>query len=1262
METLKRLYFGMKSATIVCAITSLSSAHAVEISETPAFAIGGVEPNVMLVLDDSGSMGFETVFPTNDGILRVNPNTGRFEGNGELLFNGPFASSYRQVFSIPGVAALTTPPLDAYGFVFSAEYNGAYYDNNVTYVPWPVYGCYEPNGDNEANNNNRNCPDAPFPNANPIAANIDPFSATAFNLTATRTGIDYTYSPGMVCDNQGTVVTVVGGNMVCGPTPMQQVIIDDINLAIKAESYDPAFYFQKVVGAGFNFVVGGQTFQCQADNLAHNFALAPNKADLYFQAMRNPDLFLTPTIDALAPDGSCLKKTAVTPTVNNYPYVVTNEDGVSQAATRTYAEEIQNFANWFTYYRSRNHALRGALGEGFRNQQNKEFNIGAFTINQQNNFEGLKDFNNNTATFLEYAYQVPTGGGTPLRTALDRAGRYYSTRGTGQLITHRCQSNYTILFTDGFNSDGAVSGIGNEDGGKGEPFQDGASGTLADVAYKHYNDLHLAFANDPDLSRGGVQGDRACGTAEERPWHDCNDKLHMTTYTFGLNAKGNLYDPTNPNRDSVEDAHLFANQFAWPEADINTARNASQIDDLWHAAVNGKGEITNAASTAEISQGIEAILDNVLSGDFANSGVDSTDGSIALAGSSAGQNARLIFQGKMNISEASGDLEAYALLDDGQISATPVWSAATLLENRNPNTRKIYTLNKDANNSNGEGRVFSWDNLSQDQRNDLLVRTNNSVDIAQRRLNFLRGFRNQADGIILRPADTPILGDIASSTPIFYGAPNLNIDDFDPFGADGARYSNFVEDNKDRQGVVYVGANDGMLHAFRADSGEELFAYVPSLIASPEENRGMNYLTDPDYQRRGYVDLSPTIFDAFIKTPSDQIAKWRSVLIGGLRTGGKGIFALDVTDPMGISAAENNNNAQQLVMWEFSDGDNIGTLLDKPRIAMLNNGQWAVIFSNGYSQDGDAELEGALYIVYLEADTPNQVRFRKISTQTNAGLSGATLADIDENGTVDRVYAGDLLGNMWAFDLSSANDLDWEIENNAPLFSARQGQAITSPPVVTRNTYVASPLGGVNLLVGFGTGKYLAESDIEDTTLQSFYLIYDRGQTGLTRTNLQQQTFDTNGNGVRTASGNAPNWVQSMGWYFDYPLAGERTFLQPTVFLPFQTISFFSSVPSVDACINGGSSWFMTLKLDGQPADQNPFSNLPGFDADDAAGISVGNTIIVSHDSISEVNGNTSSLIQLGRGSDQSNFAPQMEFTLDSNGQRLAWEELVDTK
>lgn len=405
-------------------------------------------------------------------------------------------------------------------------------------------------------------------------------------------------------------------------------------------------------------------------------------------------------------------------------------------------------------------------------------------------------------------------------------------------------------------------------------------------------------------------------------------------------------------------------------------------------------------------------------------------------------------------------------------------------------------------------------------------------------LNYIRGdtSNDHPDGDQLR-GRVSILGDIIHSTPVYVAAP---IGNYTELG-----YAAWATERLEREARVYVGANDGMLHAFNAEAkedggGSEVYAYIPALIAG-----NLAKLTARPYDHTYFVDGQLTVRDAYFDSDSD----WVSVLVGGLGAGGKGYFALDVTDP-DLDDQDDPDGTDIKVLWELGDtGDHAGSLgetFGKAVIAKLNDNNWYAVAGNGYNSTTG---EASLFIIDIETGAVT----KRIDTGEtgNNGLSSPTLLDVNGDGEVDYAYAGDLKGNLWKFDLSSGTIANWGVNEwesePVPLHATTGAQAITQAPEIG-----AHPIKG--FLIYFATGRLFEASDkaaanINTTTTQSMYGVWDSGDKPADPPDYLAQTWD--GPKTYTAPGDISetigiynpdepvNWAEHHGWKVDLP-AGYR--------------------------------------------------------------------------------------------------------------------------
>lgn len=620
--------------------------------------------------------------------------------------------------------------------------------------------------------------------------------------------------------------------------------------------------------------------------------------------------------------------------------------------------------------------------------------------------------------------------------------------------------------------------------------------------------------------------------------------------------------------------------FALPEFTNNyfVTNPPNPLDQM--AVAGGTTSAYYANNLTTLNSTFSSIFSSIIAQAGAAAAVAMTSGSVSAGGK--------IYQGQFNSADWSGDLIAYNTNATTGAITTAAWQAGTVLNGQNYDTgRKIITYKP----STGGGIPFRWPaNSSSPTSTELDIsqtsaltsnpslNASNLADTGPNRLNHLRGQTGLGG---FRARLTSVLGDVVNSAPAYAGPPAFDYAD----SLESAAYSSFRATYASRTPMIYVGANDGMLHAFDATSGQEKLAYVPSQVYANLAN-----LTTQNYNNnhRYYVDGSPTIVDAFYS------GAWHTMLVGSLGGGGRGLYALDVTDPTTFSEA----NAASIVKWEYTDSD-LGFVYGQPSVVKLN-GKWAAVFSNGYNSTTGV---AALYIVNIQTGA----LIKKISTGAGSAgtpnaLATPTLVDEDANGTVDIAYAGDLQGNMWKFDLCDRNPSTQLCANNTSgwsatkLFIAQDGsgnaQAITGAVEASRH------FSGDGYQLYFGTGKYLEVSDISTAGTQTFYSLWDRTSSPFSvsgRANLQQQAVNTtttvSGTTYRTTSSNTVNWdcafpgspipatcglsAQKRGWYIDLPAPGERVVSDPALYSG--RILFTTMIPNATACSNGGTGWLMEL-------------------------------------------------------------------------------------
>lgn len=870
---------------------------------------------------------------------------------------------------------------------------------------------------------------------------------------------------------------------------------------------------------------------------------------------------------------------------------------------RTLAQEQQNIANWYSYGRKRQYAAKAAIAAVV--EATTGFRYGLSLINGGLFYgvpgAGDTDYATHNAGMLNSLFSYNWGEkGTPLRAGLVNVGKYFDNDdGRTNPIYSQCQQNFALLLTDGYwSGDSVGSAINDVDG-------DGRSKTVADIARFYYNrDLDDSKANTVPTSV-----------------IDPNNKQHLVTFTVAFGVKGDLVDTDN---DGYPNPVLKENN-KWGEDPGSS--NPGKIDDLWHAAFNSKGEFVSARTPAEM---IDALSDSLAE-------IGDRVGSSASVATNSGQlNAGShVFQARFDSSQWSGQLLAFSINADGSLRPNAAWDASKVLDLQNYDTgRTILTWNPEIDVPSGgavEGRgvpfrfpaAYQSPNGSTDMGTAQLkllmdyaprpydtgtssYRTQNQ-NYGAALVNYLRGHRgNEGGGTYDFRTRKSVLGDIVDSDPQYVGPPRFRY----PDNLESSAYSAFAATHASRAPMVYVGANDGMLHGFQESNGQEKIAYVPSEVFA-----NLPELSRTTYTHQHFVNEAPTIVDAWLPSHGGTGA-WRTVLVGGLGRGGQGIYALDVTDPTTFSEA----NASSLVLWEFTDADSadLGYTYSQASIAKMANGKWAAVFGSGYNNteaDGAASTTGyaSLFIVDIETgDLIRKIDTNVGNTTTPNGLASPALVDANQDFMVDYIYAGDLRGNMWKFDVTSNDAADWKVAytqsgNPKPLFTTAGG---SDQPITTRPVLTSHPEGRDGFMVYFGTGKYIETTDNDPTgaKTQAFYGIWDKNlathTTFTAASNLVKQSItdqrtvnfndvdageddDDKRHTVRDFTDYAVDYSTKHGWFIELAPQKVGGTLNTANFGEKQVtnalvrngrVIFTTLIPSQNQCEFGGTSF--TYQLD----------------------------------------------------------------------------------
>jgi type IV pilus assembly protein PilY1 len=761
----------------------------------------------------------------------------------------------------------------------------------------------------------------------------------------------------------------------------------------------------------------------------------------------------------------------------------------------------------------------------------------------------------------------------------------------------------------------------------------GDSNSLADVAqYFWATDLRPDFTNNVSPTK-----------------RDTATHQHLNTFTVGLGVPGILsYDRNYLTKSTGDFVDLKTGAKNWPvptPTDINPLGDATHIDDLWHAAVNGRGQYFSATDPQTLSDAIGTTL-NEISKDAGSSAAASASSLTPVTGDNW-----VFLPSYSNSPTWHGDLRAFQFTTDAVTSGLiapdtsdgkAVWSARTRLDGRDLATRPRRVL---FGNSAGRLLDFTYANLQALRYNsdfDDLCAGSRPLSQCSRLtpaalakatgenlVSFLRGDLQLQMGV---PApDNQVfrnrfsrLGDFVNAAPVYVAKP--------PFKYADAGYTQFVTDHTSRAKMVYAPANDGMLHAFQVGEnetdpvgGDELWAFVPRGVL-PHLRR----LADVGYDatHSNLLDATPTIGDVFAD------GQWRTILVGGMGAGGRYYYALDITNP-----------ASPALLWEFSDA-NLGLTFGNPVITKDAKGTWLVAFTSGINNVGDGK--GRIYLLDAVTGRPRTGAGEIVTsagdttTPSNLGRLNAWVPS-DTDNTALRFYAGDMLGNLWRFD---HDDRVAPSGIEATLLGQALGpnlvpQPITGKPVLTELLADHMPV----TVVSFGTGRLVNNADLASTGLQTIYSIRDTlGSTGLgplrdPNARLVRQELNAS---RRLDDAKSVNWNAQNGWYVDLDQSsGERVALDG-VPLASGLIAFASTVPNGDPCGNGGSSYLYQFLL-------------PSGDVRD---VEVSNSLIVGVGRVMDSTGRVSAFFTKRDQSTQLKAAGLGIRSKSNTLRRAAWREL----
>lgn len=1194
------------AALLVCSM-HVSSAEKLDLATEPLGKEGAapVPPNLMVVLDDSGSMD---QYYTPDWVMDTNMCRSRVEYQysttsatnttcnvGEVPYH---SGDFNKQFYNPKIRYL--PPMRPDG----SEYPNA----SVTATPGNFYQPFTQYGSNWTTNlTNNRTEDAFWCKSQPSSSQMKNSTWLSNNCKKIGAGQGYIYP-----DN----------------TYKYKVIFDE------APFYGPPFYY----------VMEGSLPFCKTTT----------STDCSFN---RTETYKYPRFTAVT-----FKKVYITPSVSSYTKYPARTDCAGSSCS--YAEELQNYANWYAYYQYRMNMMKTALsralsqisdtrpGVGFRVglmvisggathqtgtdykwNRDREVPVGEFDVTQKD-----KVYNS--------LFAMRTPSWTPLRGALSRVGKYYANKMDKSEsakwpdpVKYSCQQNFTLLSTDGYwntqieKSSGPNFGPYKEDGnlvgdvdGDANRYQRPAvqsgtsaeSNTLADVA---------AYFYGRDI-RGDMENEVPASDADEqifkKSWLDAQDpsfrkRQRMTTYTLGLGVDGSLvYHVGYKEGLSLDYNAIMSGAKTWPKT---ASSEENKIDDLWHAAVNGGGRYLSAATPDSLYEQLVNAFNDI--GSQVGSASAAATSNLALVAGST----NLAYLPRYNVKgfDWNGDILALPMdPDSGETKgeADAVWSArANLQAKAEAGARTLYTLEKSATGSDkkkpltfatltpAEKAYFSPAQLGQCGGNPGVYCPGAT---AENLFDFLMGKKDPTPTGSYRAREYA-LGDIVNSAPVFVAAPYFKYAD--------EGYEDFKQAQKSRRPVLYAGANDGFLHAFDGNTGEEIWAYMPSAVL-PD----VYLLANKSYAHRYFVDGKITVGDAYN-------SGWRTVLVAGLGAGGRQYFALDVTDP----------NSPK-VLWEFSD-PTLGFAYGNPIITKLpDTGQWVALLTSGYN--GGDKGQGVLYAVDLFtgvevfriktnsslASVDNPIGLARINNwrkDANVNVD----AGVANNNTTLAVYGGDLNGDLWRFDL----------ESRSVSLVARLGEPITVAPEL------ASVKG--HRVIFLGTGIWLQVKDKADRAIRTVYAIKDSLGGTITSikgsANFVEQVITQSGTSRTSSSAVDMDWDTKQGWYATLIEDGERVNVDP--WLTGTLLAVASNVPDAGTardCAAGGKSWF------------NVFDVLTGK-------ISTTSTTYFGDTLIVGISGFTTATGQprvLGVGADGRNRTLSIDWsagTPQKQSRRVSWRELI---
>jgi type IV pilus assembly protein PilY1 len=1018
-------------AAVLAALLSATTTRAIDVATVPLKASVLAKPNVVFAQDDSGSMDFELLVDgTRDGVVWGNMGDANLYPGGKPR-NGTNAGDEIYFYLFPnGYApgARRYNDWEPWGYVVPPTPQLAWTrssDYNLLYYDSSkTYAPWSPAWIDTIGS-------VSYGNANPAAARSHPVHGSTTQALNTTVNVDapdwrFTFYAGMTIPAGATNVQCWAGFILLLPATVSTLN----GVCTAAVPYYPATFWKK------------QSCSPDGTTCVTNF------------------------------DGATLKRYEIK-AGNSYP------------SGRNYTDEMQNFANWFTYHRKRKLMLAAAMGEVLEDLTGMRL--------------GVVNFNNRTPPTM-----MDADAAAPSANRLAVAGRFYTpddvagtpTHGTmayvydqfdnnASIVQYACQRNAMFVITDGFANDAASSppAYSQATYGATAPYQSIVAGSMADKALAYFT-LRLRATTSP-LPAGKVPlGDQTVKNPDPNP------NLHLLTYGLTLGAKGTLWPGI---------ADPFATPPAWPAT--LTPGDPVQIDDLWHATINGRGQMYLASDSSATALAIRSALQDIAQQSGAQGGIG-----VSTVNLYRGDG--LAYLASYNTTGWTGDLAARPINSaTGAVGSTDTWSAATLLNARNWTTRVIASHNGTA------GVAFTAAAVGN------RVNPGNAWGTTSEVIDYLRGKRT-LEGTSFRRRSS-LIGAVINAEPV--------ID----------------RDN----GVAYFASGEGMLHAIdtRDSPGAELWAYAPGAVLAK-----MGASTARTWQFSTLLDGGPVLGRGNAST---------EVLVAGMGSAGRFYYALDVSSPRNLTEAQ----LATKVKWEFpasvdtTTQAKVGQTLGKPVFVRLPNGDYVVLVTSGYNSTADGK--GRLWILNpLTGAVIHEFTTSDGSLASEAGLAQVS-PFIAGDGSATYAYGGDLLGNVWRFDL---------VNRTAPTKVAQLRDGLGAAQPVTAAPELLSYSGQRIVLVG--TGRLLGASDMGSTATQSFYAIADGTTLANARASLVQQVYNA---GTDTLSSNPVDWATQRGWYVDLP-AGQQANTRPSI--AYGAVAFTTNQAGSSDCSAGAWLYVVDVK------------------------------------------------------------------------------------